>query len=121
MMYLSLYRAINRMVNSSRYLAALVVLLQTIAFTASATPIFVNETLNDLDVSVESSLLGLKGMAFVQNNEEQAILCHVIFKNGPELPVKRRDTIKPGVKKVFEANMNRTIVKLTIDVVCDKK
>lgn len=107
-------------INYAVSFAAFFMLLQGIALNVSATPIFVNETLNDLDVSVESSLLGLKGMAFIQNNEEQPILCHVTFKNGPELPVKRRETIKPGVKKVFEANMNRVIVKLTIDVKCDK-
>jgi len=121
MTYLRWYRKINHRMNSAGRLTVLIVFLQSMAATVSATPIFVNETLNDLDVSVESSLLGLKGMAFVQNNEEQPILCHVTFKNGPELPVKRRETIKPGVKKVFEANMNRVIVKLTIDVVCDKK
>lgn len=121
MMHLRYYRKIKHIMSSTGCFAALVVVLQSMAVTVSATPIFVNETLNDLDVSVESSLLGLKGMAFIQNNEEQPILCHVTFKNGPELPVKRRETIKPGVKKIFEANMNRSIVKLTIDVVCNKK
>lgn len=116
MMNLKLVPKLNHIVGSVVFF----VLLQGVALNASATPVFVNETLNDLDISVESSLLGLKGMAFVQNNEEYPVTCHVTFKNGPELPVKRRETIKPGVKKVFEASMRRGIVKLTIDVECDK-
>ncbi|UZE95654.1 hypothetical protein [Alkalimarinus alittae] len=94
--------------------------LQCIAFSVSATPIYLNETLNNLDVKVETSLLGLKGMAFIENDESVPVLCDVVFKNGPELPVKRRGTINPGVKKVFEANMNRSIIKLVIDVKCEK-
>ena len=107
-------------INYAVSFAVVFMLLQGMAFNVSATPIFVNETLNDLDITVESSLLGLKGMAFVQNNEEQPVFCHVTFKNGPELPIKRRERVNPGIKKIFEANMNRSIVKLTIDVVCDK-
>ena len=116
MVHLKVIPKLNHIVS----FAVVFMLLQSMTLNVSATPIFVNKTLNDLDVSVESSLLGLKGMAFIKNNEEQPIQCHVTFKNGPELPVKRRETIKPGVKKVVEANMNRVIVKLTIDVVCDK-
>ncbi|WP_250656726.1 hypothetical protein [Alkalimarinus coralli] len=85
-----------------------------------ATPVYINEHFNGLDVSAESSLVGQQAMAFVENGEAQAIQCTVTFRNGPELPVKRRETIKPGVKKVFEAAMKRTIVKLTIDVECNK-
>lgn len=120
MICLKVYPKICRQIGSGVFLVILTILLQSAAFSVSATPVFVNETLNDLDITVESSLLGLKGMAFVQNNEEQPVFCHVTFKNGPELPIKRRETINPGIKKIFEANMNRSIVKLTIDVVCDK-
>mgnify|MGYP000371487625 FL=1 len=96
------------------------ILLATI-LPSSATPVFVNETLNDLDITVESSLVGQRGMAFVQNNESEAIMCDVTFKNGPELPVKRRSSVNPGVKKIVETTFGRKIVKLTIDVVCNKK
>lgn len=102
-------------------LAMLLVILQSVSMTASATPVFVKQTLNDLDVSVEHSLLGLQAMAFIKNNELEAVFCDVTFINGPELPVIRKESIKPGVKKVIEATMRRGIVKLTIEVVCKKK
>ena len=87
----------------------------------SATPVFVHEELNELDVVVESSLVGLRGMVFIENKEQQVIACQVVFKNGPEIPTTRKERIKPGVKKMVSANMNRVIVRLNIDVTCNKE
>ena len=96
-------------------------LVMGVCFPVSATPVFVNEELNKLDVLVESSLVGLRGMVFIENKEQEEVTCQVVFKNGPELPTTRRERIKPGVKKVISANMNRSIVRLNIDVTCNKE
>jgi len=87
----------------------------------SATPVYVNEELNKLDIIVENSLVGLRGMVFIENKEQEAVACQVVFKNGPELPITRRERINPGVKKMVSANMNRSIVRLNIDVTCNKE
>jgi len=89
--------------------------------TASATPVFIHEEFNKLDISVESSLVGLRGMVFIENKEQEMVACQVVFKNGPELPITRRERIKPGVKKMVSANMSRAIVRLNIDVTCNKE
>jgi len=91
------------------------------SFTVSATPVFIHEELNKLDISVESSLVGLRGMVFIENKEQGMVACQVVFRNGPELPITRRERIKPGVKKMVSANMSRAIVRLNIDVSCNKE
>ncbi len=107
-----------------RFLARLFVaslLVIGASFPVSATPVFVNEELNKLDILVESSLVGLRGMVFIENKEQEVVECQVVFKNGPELPTTRREKINPGVKKMISANMNRSIVRLNIDVTCNKQ
>ncbi len=88
---------------------------------AFAAPVFLNTELNELNVVVETSLHGRRGMVFIENNEVDAVLCHITFKNGPELPVKRKQRVGPGIKKMITATLSRSIVRLNIDVLCGKE
>jgi len=105
----------------SGHLLFVLVLVSGVSFSVSATPVFLHEELNKLDVTVETSLVGLRGMVFIENKEQEIVACQVVFKNGPELPITRRERIKSGVKKMVSANMSRAIVRLNIDVTCNKE
>ena len=105
----------------SGHLFFVVLLALGISCTATATPVFLHEELNELDILVETSLVGRRGMTFIENKEQETVACQVVFRNGPEVPVRRQERVKPGVKKVVSANMNRSIVRLNIDVTCNKE
>ncbi len=87
----------------------------------SAIPVYLNESVGDLNVGIETSLVGLKGMAFIENKGPDVIACQVVFRNGPELPIVRKERVNPGAKKMVSATLKRAIVKLTIDVSCQKE
>ncbi len=83
-------------------------------------PITLSTQLDDMALSVESSLMDEIGMVEINNQDTQAATCRVTFHNGPEPDTIRKAHLPAGTKKLISRSFGRSIISLKINVDCKK-
>ena len=83
-------------------------------------PIEVLTDVGDLKVEQTASVLQDRAMLNVKNLEDEDLQCSAAFSNGPELIIKRVGFVTAGREILFTAPLRRTLVKLVVDLSCQK-
>ncbi len=83
-------------------------------------PIEVLADTGELKVEYSSKVLHDQAMLNVQNLEEEDLKCSAEFSNGPELIIKRVGFVSAGREILFTAPLRRTVVKLVVDLSCQR-
>lgn len=75
----------------------------------------------DLDVVAEALSDGRLALVRVNNGEEFALRCEAVFRNGPEIARGRHAIVAPGGQATLSWSPNRTVVRLRIQLRCDRQ
>ena len=71
-----------------------------------------------LDVEAHHVLLHDATVVRLTNHEPDAVRCDLVFRNGPELPRRRKVTLDPGGERSVRFRPDREVIKLEVDVRC---
>ena len=83
-------------------------------------PITLTTHLDDMALTVESSLMDEIALLEINNQDNQAATCQVTFNNGPEPQTIRKAHLSAGTKKLISRSFGRSIISLKINVDCKK-
>ncbi|HZJ93378.1 MAG TPA: 3-phosphoglycerate kinase [Thiopseudomonas sp.] len=99
-----------------KYITILPLLLP---LTALAFPFEVDEQLNGAQIAVDTQDLGDNTASVsLTNYGQQAAVCTVRFRNGPESPRTRKARIDAGETTHLTARMHTQVIKMRVKVKC---
>lgn len=88
-------------------------------FAVLAFPFEVDQQLNGAQIAVDTLDLGNNTASVsLKNYGQQAAVCKVRFRNGPESPRTRKARLASGETAHLTANFSTTVIKMRIKVEC---
>ncbi|MCF7203112.1 3-phosphoglycerate kinase [Pseudomonas oligotrophica] len=96
--------------------------LLPLAATAASYPIDVEQQLNGAEISATPQAID-RDLAAVElhNYGQQAAVCSLVFRNGPEAPRTRRVELAPGERKALSNKFRRDVIRLRLQLTCEPK